>query len=100
MKNNITRAIVTDRHNTTTIRLVGYDYKDIAWAMVQLMDTATYLDKPATVIAVDADNYSISLKGIDGVTIMAYMRELIGFDETVETMVENGIACQWEMTNW
>lgn len=97
---NITRAIVTDRNNTVTVRLVGYDYKDIAWKMVQLMDAATYMDKPATIIAVDSDNYSISFKNTDGVTIMAFMREHIGFDEIVETMKDNGIACQWELTNW
>ena len=97
---NITRAIVTDKNNTVTIRLVGYDYKETAWTMVQLMDCATYMDKPATIVAVDADNYSISLKNTDGVTMMAYMREIIGFDETVETMTDNGIACQWELTNW
>ena len=100
MSNNITRAVVTDKNNTVTVRLVGYEYKDIAWKMVQLMDAATYMDKPATIIAVDSDNYSISFKNTDGVTIMAFMREYIGFDEIVETMKDNGIACQWELTNW
>ena len=100
MSKNITKAVVTDKNNTVTVRLVGYDYKDIAWKMVQLMDTATYMDKPATIIAVDSDNYSISLKNTDGVTMMAFMREHIGFDEIVETMTSNGIACQWELTNW
>ena len=100
MSKNITKAVVTDKNNAVTIRLVGYDYKDIAWTMVQLMDCATYMDKPATITAVDADNYSISLKGTDGVTMMAFMREIISFDEVVETMANNGIACQWELINW
>ena len=98
---NITRAIITDRNNITTIRLVGYEYKEIATVMVQIMDMATtWADKPATIIAVDFDSYSISFKGVDGITIMAYTREFVQFDETVELMRENGIACQWEMSNW
>ena len=100
MKTNITRATVTDKHNIVTVRLIGYDYKETAWAMIQLMDCTTYMHKPATIIAVDSDNYTISFKGTDGPTIMAFMREVIGFDETVETMTENGIACQWKMSNW
>ena len=100
MTTEITKAVVTHRNNITTVRLVGYDYKEIAWKMVLLMDATTYTGKPAAIIAVDSDNYSISFKNIDGPTIMAFMREVIGFDEVVETMTENGIACQWEMINW
>lgn len=96
----ISKATITDRHNTTTIELKGYDYKRMAWALLQLMEMATLADKPATIVAVDTDAFSISFKGIDGITIMAYMREIERFDETVETMAENGIACQWEMSNW
>lgn len=100
MSNNITRATVTDKNKVVTVKLVGYDYKATAWAMIQLMDAVTYRDKPAEIIAVDSDNFTINFKNTDGPTVMALMRELVDFDEIVETMTENGIACQWELTNW
>ena len=104
MRTEIRRAVVTDRDNTVTVELVGYDYKEIAWVVVQLMDCATHrehwTDTPATIVAVDSDFNRISFKDIDAVTIMAFMRELVDFDEVVETMTNNGIACQWELSNW
>lgn len=104
MRTEITKVTVTNRHDIVTVKLVGYDYKEIAWTMIQLMDCATHrehwTDTPATIVAVDSDFDSVSFKDIDAVTIMAFMRELVDFDEIVETMTNNGIACQWELTNW
>lgn len=105
MRTEITKVTVTNRNNIVTVKFVGYDYKEIAWTMVQLMDKATHRElhwpyTPAVIVAVDSDFETVSFKDIDPLTIMAFIRELVDFDEIVETMTENGIACQWEMTNW
>lgn len=104
MTTKFTKVTVTNKNDIVTVKFVGYDYKEIAWVMVQLMDKATHREcwanTPAIIVAVDSDFETVSFKDIDPLTIMAFIREFVDFDETVETMAENGIACQWEMTNW